>query len=562
MATATAEQVQIRHPQFQILELDKISPSPMNPRKRFDEKSLKELADSIKTHGVQQPIVVRPDGNKKDKYEIVVGERRFKASKLAGNTYIPAIIRPLSNAAALEIMVIENLQREDVHPLDEALGYEALMKKSADTEAGDLPGAPRHTAESIAAKVGKSVGYVYARLKLLALVPAAREAFEHDYVTAGHAVLIARLQPKDQIAALDACFGYSQTKQRADELKKLDPQTAKFSEIQDFDEDDANDFGMGIHPRLLAEKGLREWIQDNVNLKLKGVPWDLDDDQLVPWAGPCSACPKRSMSNPALFAELTKKGEDDTCFDPECFKEKQQAYVKRQVKQEKAAGQFVQISEQTAYTKPKEGEKVMKKGQWLPAKKGECDSVQKALIVRGDRAGEHETICTDLNCKVHKRHLETPRPSQSQSPEDRAKAEAEEKATVERNRKLKLLIFDKVRAKFDGASRQILMLAFQSFLDGAGTYYHAELLTRHGWKGAPEKIFREKLSSLPIATAWGLLGEIILWHDLEDDYEELGRYLPAIAKAYKIDVAALSKEFDKVQTPAKPAKAKKAKAGK
>jgi len=559
MATATAEQVQT---QFQILELDKITPSPMNPRKRFDEKSLKELAESIKTHGVQQPIVVRPDGNKKDKYEIVVGERRFKASKLAGNTYIPAIIRPLSNAAALEIMVIENLQREDVHPLDEALGYEALMKKSADTEAGDLPGAPRHTAESIAAKVGKSVGYVYARLKLLALVPAAREAFEHNYITAGHAVLIARLQPKDQIAALDACFGYSQTKQRADELKKLDPQTAKFSEIQDFDEDDANDFGMGIHPRLLAEKGLREWIQDNVNLKLKGVPWDLDDDQLVPWAGPCSACPKRSMSNPALFAELTKKGEDDTCFDPECFKEKQQAYVKRQVKQEKAAGQLVQISEQTAYTKPKEGEKVLKRGQWLPAKKGECDSVQKALIVRGERAGEHETICTDLNCKVHKRHLETPRPSQSHSPEDRAKAEAEEKATVERNRKLKLLIFDKVRAKFDGASRQILMLAFQSFLDGAGTYYHAELLTRHGWKGEPEKTFREKLSSLPIATAWGLLGEIILWHDLEDDYEELGRYLPAIAKAYKIDVAALSKEFEKVQTPAKPAKAKKAKAGK
>ena len=166
MATATVEQVQT---QFQMIELAKISPSPMNPRKHFDEKALKELAESIKAHGVQQPIVVRPlpgqggpRGGVTDKFEIVVGERRVKASKLAGRSEIPAMVRPLSNAAALEIMVIENLQREDVHPLDEALGYQALMKKSSDSEAEDLPGAPRHTAESIAAKVGKSVGYVYA----------------------------------------------------------------------------------------------------------------------------------------------------------------------------------------------------------------------------------------------------------------------------------------------------------------------------------------------------------------------------------------------------------------
>src|SRR5579863_7553331 len=106
MATATIEQVQT---EFRIVELGKITPSPMNPRKHFDDKSLNELAASIKAHGVQQPIVLRPDGSKKDRYEIVVGERRFRASKIAGLDTVPAIIRSLSNAAALEIMVIENL---------------------------------------------------------------------------------------------------------------------------------------------------------------------------------------------------------------------------------------------------------------------------------------------------------------------------------------------------------------------------------------------------------------------------------------------------------------------
>jgi ParB family chromosome partitioning protein len=417
MATATLEAPAVQT-KFEVLPLTHITPSPMNPRKRFDEKGLKELAESIKAHGVQQPIVVRPDGNKRDRYEIVVGERRYRASKLAGNTEIPALINHLSNAAALEIMVIENLQRENVHPLEEALGYEALMKKPSssdvDLELGELPGAPKHTVQSIAAKVGKSVEYVYARLKLLALVPASREAFEQGHITAGHAVLIARLQPGDQLKALAACFKNYVTQFEDQAIKKLDPKVATWAALGDavnldFGEDaDEGDTYIGMAPalRLASEKFLREWIQEHINLKLKGVPWDLDDDKLVAGAGACALCPKRSMSNPSLFAELTKKGEDDTCFDPACFQAKQKAYVKLQVKSARTSeAPLVQISEQTAYTKPKEGEKILKAGQWLPAKKGECAGVTKALIVRGDRAGEHETVCADLNCKVHKRHL-------------------------------------------------------------------------------------------------------------------------------------------------------------
>src|ERR1700729_366300 len=106
-----------------MIPLASIVKNPQNPRKHFDEATLKELAASIKVHGVRQPVLVRPDPLDKKKFELVVGERRWRASKIAGKAEIPAIVDELDDQSALEIMVIENLQREDVHPLDEARGY-------------------------------------------------------------------------------------------------------------------------------------------------------------------------------------------------------------------------------------------------------------------------------------------------------------------------------------------------------------------------------------------------------------------------------------------------------
>jgi ParB family transcriptional regulator, chromosome partitioning protein len=429
MATA----VEAPQTQFLNLDLEKITPSPMNPRRRVDDKGLKELAESIKTHGVQQPIVVRAaDGRVKTQYEIVVGERRFRASKLAKRTHIPAIVRELSDNAALEIMVIENLQREDVHPLDEAMGYEALMKQSVvcdvchtigNTPASHSMDCPnrdqvRHpaTAESIAAKLGKSVGYVYARLKLLALIPMARQAFEKDLITPGHAVLIARLQPRDQARALKACFNdYIDER----EIKKIeDPSKLKLTD------DDINDYeNSGLRP----EKALREWIQEFVNLRLKDVPWDLADAELLSEAGACTTCLKRSTSNPGLFSDLAVKGED-TCFDAACFQAKRSAFVKLQIKQdrekvqEKNAPQaeadapvkeiekpiaqpLLQLSDLTGYTKPKPDQAVYRRGQWVPAKLGSCDNVRKGIMVRGEEAGQTKYVCIGEKCKVHKHNL-------------------------------------------------------------------------------------------------------------------------------------------------------------
>jgi ParB/RepB/Spo0J family partition protein len=169
---------------METLKLDKIAPSKTNPRKHFDPKALEELAMSVKTHGVLQPILVRSlNGN--GSYELVSGERRYKAAKQAGLIEIPALVLKLDDKQVLEIQVIENLQRSDLHAMEEADGYRQLMRAGYDVA-------------KIADRVGRSVKYVYDRVKLLNLIPALSKVFLEDKVTAGHAILLARLSPDDQ----------------------------------------------------------------------------------------------------------------------------------------------------------------------------------------------------------------------------------------------------------------------------------------------------------------------------------------------------------------------------
>jgi len=131
-----------------------------------------------------------------DTYELVAGARRYRASKLARRESIPATVRDLTDAQALELQVIENVQRVDVHPLDEAQGYAALIELQPDT----------YTIESIASRVGRSPAYVNGRLRLIQLIPEAKHAFYEDKLTVAHAFEIARLQPNDQRRALQECF--------------------------------------------------------------------------------------------------------------------------------------------------------------------------------------------------------------------------------------------------------------------------------------------------------------------------------------------------------------------
>lgn len=155
------------------LRLSEIEPNRDQPRKEFSEESLSELADSIRLHGVIQPLLVRrlPSGN----YQLVAGERRWRASRMAGLTEVPVVIRDLDDVEAMEIALIENLQRQDLNPIEEAMGYRQLMEKYGMTQ------------EQVAQRVGKSRPAVANALRLLNLPQEVLEMVRDGQVTSGHA---------------------------------------------------------------------------------------------------------------------------------------------------------------------------------------------------------------------------------------------------------------------------------------------------------------------------------------------------------------------------------------
>ena len=173
------------------LPLDQIQPSPLNPRTSFNEERLQELAASIREQGVIEPIVVRPMA---DHYELVAGERRWRAAQAVGLAAIPAMVRPLSDAQALEIMVVENNQRQDVNALEEGEGFSRLLGFG-------------YEIEKLASRIGKSTKYIYDRIKLRELTPVAKQLVLDAKLTPGHAILLARLKPADQERALDPDTG-------------------------------------------------------------------------------------------------------------------------------------------------------------------------------------------------------------------------------------------------------------------------------------------------------------------------------------------------------------------
>ncbi|MGI4938748.1 MAG: ParB/RepB/Spo0J family partition protein [Janthinobacterium lividum] len=285
--------------------LDCIRASATNPRKRFDQAALVELAESIKQLGVAQPIVLRPvepTEGKIDTLEIVAGERRYRASTLAGMPSIPAIIRELDDAQALEIQVIENMQREDLHPIEEAEGYEQLIKSKTHPV----------TVQQLADKVGKSTSYINKRLKYLALEPEARDAFFANKLTPATAMMVARIP-----------------------VKHLQAKAVK--EI-------TSGYG-GPMSSTMAQSHIRRTFM----LELKQAPFDTTDAKVVPAAGACTTCPKRTGNQPELFDDVDSA---DVCTDPECFGAKREAWSKIRLVEAKASGQKILDSKAAAKVFP------------------------------------------------------------------------------------------------------------------------------------------------------------------------------------------------------------------
>ena len=172
------------------IELTAIRPNPYQPRRTFDEAALQELAASIKESGVFQPIILRQPDPDLNRYEIIAGERRFRASKLAGKTTIPAIVRTMSDSQMMEVAVLENLQREDLTPLEEAQAYQSLMDRLQLTQA------------QVAEKLGKSRPYIANYLRLLGLPQPVKDMLEDHRLSMGQARTLLGLKDERALVKL------------------------------------------------------------------------------------------------------------------------------------------------------------------------------------------------------------------------------------------------------------------------------------------------------------------------------------------------------------------------
>ncbi|MBC1398159.1 ParB/RepB/Spo0J family partition protein [Listeria fleischmannii] len=170
-----------------LVAIDKIEANPFQPRKKFDKKAINELRDSIKIHGVLQPVILRQID---DKYQLVVGERRYRASKAANLKDIPAVVRQLSDVEMMELSVIENLQREDLSPLEEAESYAFLMKNLKLTQA------------KLAERIGKSRPYIANFIRLLTLPDEVQDMLRDGSLSVGHSRALLGLKVKKNILPL------------------------------------------------------------------------------------------------------------------------------------------------------------------------------------------------------------------------------------------------------------------------------------------------------------------------------------------------------------------------
>lgn len=169
------------------INIDELRPNPYQPRKQFDEEALKELSESIKEHGVFQPIIIKKSIKG---YEIIAGERRVRASKLAGKEKIPAIIRSFTDEQMMEIALLENLQREDLNAIEEAKAYELMLNNLNITQ------------EELSKKVGKSRSHITNMLGLLSLPNSVQGMVSSGDISMGHARVLSKLSDEEQIKEL------------------------------------------------------------------------------------------------------------------------------------------------------------------------------------------------------------------------------------------------------------------------------------------------------------------------------------------------------------------------
>lgn len=282
------------------IPVEAIHPSPTNPRKKFDKQQLDELAASIVAHGVVQAIKVREHPTMMGGYMLVVGERRWRAAKIAKLTHIPAVVESLTETQVLEQQIIENTQRVDVDPLDEASGYQALLDHHG------------YSMDDLIAKTGRSSSHLYGRLKLLKLGAVGRKALQSGKLTASVAELAARIPVmKLQDSFVKECLG---------EDGELRGVGIEIETITDKDPT-ADTLGLGYYStQPLSFRAAHELFKRRYSLRLELASFSVADTKLVAGVGACGPCQYRSDNQPELPGLGATPG--NLCTNPPCFEAK------------------------------------------------------------------------------------------------------------------------------------------------------------------------------------------------------------------------------------------------
>jgi ParB/RepB/Spo0J family partition protein len=507
-----------------------------NYRRSINEAKLRELADSMLQVGVLEPIVLRPQGNAG--LELVFGERRLRAAKLAGLPTIKAIVRDYDDNLVRESRLVENLEREDVDPLEEAAAFQELV-------------ALGYSAPAIAEKLGQPGSYVAQRLQLNTLAPACRKALDQGNITIGVAVLLAALPSV-----------------------KLQEQGLEHV-LPDYD------------GRIATVADARREIEDLVMMKLADAPFRTDDASLVPEAGACTNCPKRTGAQALLFADAS---DPDLCIDRVCYRRKQDAGWKLKAKEAKAEGINVLGA--------KEGEEAIRRLMYGDSKFVRLDGdhwdgkkhvkvakllgkkPQELTLARDTKSGLVIELVPKSVFDAAAKKKTKAEPEERSTPDAKAKAEREaERIKAEVNRRAMTAIVEAADAatRKGKPSRALLRLAIRGALDSVWTDVTKKVADRRGLpltdeargttkKGAKRQLERltpavrieRLLDTLDEGGLFALLLELAMgrsvpgkWSEGSDCYAELCTELGVNPKGIEVTVKAERKE--KAKAKAKPA---------
>lgn len=500
------------------IALDQLHESPFNPRKTFLD--IEQLATTIMAEGgVLSPLLVRPRitnplrTDLHEGFEIVFGHRRYRAAEHLRLATVPCMVRALTDAEARSAQIAENLARADVHPIEEAEGFQAMI---------DHDGISK---DDLAVKVGKSRSYVYGRLKLLEACPLVRNACLQGQIGSEVALLLARL--------------------RTDKLQQK--ALARIAAVGA----DMKDGGKASFRRIRAE------LAEKFTLKLKGSMFDREDATLLPGAGVCSACPKRAGNAPEFDDVAThgisrwdrdQAGEPDLCTDPDCWEAKTKAHLARNAAALQAEGKTVVTGAKARAAISAQGE--LKDG-YVPLAKVR-EAIKKAGAkpvtqhVQDPRTGKvvQAVLAADLVAaglmkkEPAKAKREDPSAQHERWEQERAAKRAQAQETGRRN----MALLQAVRAATAGRDRDVFELRMVAAAALAGVQYEdrATLCQLHGVK-EPEAL-KKRIDTLDAAGLTQLLLDCVLVDNVQPTFHNVGAKpgpLLALASHYGIDAQAV-----------------------